>query len=274
MPTCATFSTFLLAHQTQVRKNPPETCDLADGGEAHLSRDEVDVDTQAALLDAFENGRAHWHAKANIKKPKDKFLEHGSDEGFKIPVVTRQQSVKPQNLTSQRAGSRPAAQIVPDSSLGVALGKLAQIEDGPDPDDPDDDSNYPDDTSSEDDTSSYSRTSRSYSRSRSRSKQRRRRRSKRRSKRRTRHRGKSTKKSSTTIKPIAPKDYNGAADARAYHRFLIEGEAYVRDGKVSRERQISLRILVHYLDGKAYDYESPLGTSSYKCELLFSKCNG
>jgi hypothetical protein len=104
-----------------------------------------------------------------LKNPKDKFLEYGNEEGFKIPVVTRQQSVKPQNLTSQRAGSRPAAQIVPDRSLGVALGKLAQIEDQPDPDDPDDNSDYPNDTSSGYGTSSYSRSSRSYSRSRSRS---------------------------------------------------------------------------------------------------------
>ena len=32
----------------------------------------------------------------------------------------------------------------------------------------------------------------------------------------------------------------------------MEGEAYLRDGKVSRERQI--RILAHYLDGRAYDF--------------------
>ena len=32
----------------------------------------------------------------------------------------------------------------------------------------------------------------------------------------------------------------------------MEGEAYLHDGKVHRERQI--RILVHYLDGKAYDF--------------------
>jgi hypothetical protein len=32
----------------------------------------------------------------------------------------------------------------------------------------------------------------------------------------------------------------------------MEGEAYLRDGKVHRERQI--RILAHYLDGKAYSF--------------------
>ncbi|KAF8805779.1 hypothetical protein BYT27DRAFT_7067213, partial [Phlegmacium glaucopus] len=47
-------------------------------------------------------------------------------------------------------------------------------------------------------------------------------------------------------------EYDGAADPRAYHRFVMEGEAYLRDGNVSTERQI--RILVHFLDGKAYDF--------------------
>ena len=39
---------------------------------------------------------------------------------------------------------------------------------------------------------------------------------------------------------------------RAYYRFVWEGEAYLRDGNVHHERQ--LRILAHYLDGKAYDF--------------------
>ena len=51
---------------------------------------------------------------------------------------------------------------------------------------------------------------------------------------------------------IPPKDYDGAADSRAYHRFVMGGEAYLRDGKVHKERQI--RILAHYLDGKAYNF--------------------
>ena len=58
--------------------------------------------------------------------------------------------------------------------------------------------------------------------------------------------------SKSSIKPIPPTDYDGAADTRAYHRFVMEGEAYLRDGKVQRERQI--RILAHYLNGKAYHF--------------------
>ena len=43
-----------------------------------------------------------------------------------------------------------------------------------------------------------------------------------------------------SIKLIPPKDYDGEADSRAYHRFVMEGEAYLRDGKVPRERQIRI----------------------------------
>ena len=39
----------------------------------------------------------------------------------------------------QRAGSRPAAQIVPNSSLGVALGNVTKLLENPeDPEDPSD----------------------------------------------------------------------------------------------------------------------------------------
>jgi hypothetical protein len=54
------------------------------------------------------------------------------------------------------------------------------------------------------------------------------------------------------IKPIPPKEYNGSVNLRVYYRFVREGEAYLRDSKVRNERQ--LRILAHYLDGKAYNF--------------------
>ncbi|KAF8802862.1 hypothetical protein BYT27DRAFT_7072406, partial [Phlegmacium glaucopus] len=34
--------------------------------------------------------------------------------------------------------------------------------------------------------------------------------------------------------------------------FMMEGEAYIKDGKIPKERQI--RTLAHFLDGKAYDF--------------------
>ena len=222
-------------------RNKGKTIDPREWGNARLNPEELDVNVQEAIFEAYKEGQKQ--AREIIDDFKKKVLPD-NEESFRMPSLTRHKSIGPQNLVSQRAGSRPAAQIVPDSSLGVALGRLAQNNEGPDDSGPDD----PDDSSSGCD-SSYSRSTRS--RSRSGSRRRRRRRSKRRSKRRSRHRGKGSRKSGT-IKPIAPKDYDGEPNARAYHRFVMEGEAYLRDGKVTRERQI--RILAHYLDGKAYDF--------------------
>ena len=70
--------------------------------------------------------------------------------------------------------------------------------------------------------------------------------------------GKSSKKSKkrrnkkSAIKPIPPKEYDGSPNLQNYHRFILEGKAYIKDGQVPRERQI--RILAHFLTGKAYDY--------------------
>ena len=46
--------------------------------------------------------------------------------------------------------------------------------------------------------------------------------------RKRRHSNSSTK---MVIKPIAPKEYNGSADARTYHQFVRESDAYLRDRK-------------------------------------------
>ena len=62
----------------------------------------------------------------------------------------------------------------------------------------------------------------------------------------------STSDSRTKIKPIPPKEYDGAADVRAYHRFVRESDAYLRDGKVRGRRKVFL--LSYYLTGKAYDF--------------------
>jgi Zinc knuckle len=67
-----------------------------------------------------------------------------------------------------------------------------------------------------------------------------------------RRRRSSSSSSNLVIKPIPPKEYNGSVDTRAYHRFVRESEAYLRDGKVRGECKIFL--LSHYLTDKAYDF--------------------
>jgi hypothetical protein len=219
--------------------------DPREWGNAGIDPEEMDINIQEAMLNDYKKGRkkAEKNTKRH-KKAEDSSDESEDEEIFQMPPVSRQKSIASANLEVRRAGSKPAAQIVPDSSLGVALGNLAKLNKDPGDSGPSDDS-------SDYESSIYSRSTRSYSSSRSRRKRRRnskRRSSKRRSKRKTRR----DKRADTSIKPIPPKDYDGAADARAYHRFVMEGEAYLRDGKVHRERQI--RILAHYLDGKAYSF--------------------
>ena len=63
---------------------------------------------------------------------------------------------------------------------------------------------------------------------------------------------KGSKNSDNAIKPIPLKGYDDAADPRAYHCFVIEGEAYLHDRKVHWEKGIW--ILAHFLDSKAYDF--------------------
>ena len=66
------------------------------------------------------------------------------------------------------------------------------------------------------------------------------------------HRSRSMHSPKSGLKPIAPKIYNGAADARAYNRFVKEGTTYVLDGRVPRNRQVF--VLSYYLDGIAYNF--------------------
>ncbi|KAF9471029.1 hypothetical protein BDN70DRAFT_763144, partial [Pholiota conissans] len=54
------------------------------------------------------------------------------------------------------------------------------------------------------------------------------------------------------IKPIPPKPYDGTADERLFMRFVTEGTAYVKDGKVHKKRRVF--VLSYYLTAKAYDF--------------------
>lgn len=56
----------------------------------------------------------------------------------------------------------------------------------------------------------------------------------------------------TIIKPIPPKEYDSAADVRAYHCFIRESDAYLWDGKVRGHRKVFL--LLYYLTDKVYNF--------------------
>ena len=146
---------------------------------------------------------------------------------FDLPKMSRHKSIvlsghaKP--IKYKRAGSTPVSQIIPDSSLGVALREITMNNNLPSSSEPD---------SSSDQESDYSREDRPH-------------------RRRQLRKRPSQKTGSPTIRLIPPKEYDGSADARAYHWFLMEGNAYLKDGKI-HEEDCKIRILAHFLDGKVY----------------------
>ena len=75
------------------------------------------------------------------------------------------------------------------------------------------------------------------------------------------------KKFKMIIKPIPPTEYDGTADARAYHHFVTEGTEYLTSGKVGKRQQAF--DLSYYLTGKAYDFYTQKVSINYKKYVLF-----
>jgi hypothetical protein len=127
-------------------QNKGKTIDPREWGNAGIDPEELNANIQEALINSYERGRKD--AKINARKPKNRKGEFsrnmGNGANFQIPPVSRQKSIaslnNAQQLETRRAGSRPAAQLVPESSLGMALGKVAQLDGDPDDDDPSDNS--------------------------------------------------------------------------------------------------------------------------------------
>jgi hypothetical protein len=150
-------------------------------------------------------------------------------------------SVKP----GLRPEMRPISQIAPGSYLANALANVGQaaVSGHGSPSSSDSSSSSSDssgDTSESDTLSSESSSCR---------KRRRGHHGKRRTSRTPKRKRTSPK---SLLKPIAPKEYDGSPDARAYHRFITEGSDYVRTGKVSKTRQVF--VLSYYLKSRAYDF--------------------
>ena len=51
-----------------------------------------------------------------------------------------------------------------------------------------------------------------------------------------------------TLKPVQPLVYDGLADSKAFHRFMMECTAYVKDGNVPEKKQVFM--IAHFLTGK------------------------
>lgn len=210
--------------------------DPREWGNADLSQEDLDVNTQAAAFESF----AQQAGKTTKSKPK-----HTKSKD------------KPQSLTSRREEPqtrppelRQAAQIAKNSYLGKALqnvdrrarGHASKKHRGGSPSSSSSDLSESSKTTESDEDAT--RTSEEESTEVHASQHARRRRDNRHGRNKKKRRrwlsSQSSGSSRTNLKPIPPLDYDGRPDAQAYHRFVRESEAYLQDGKVRGRRKVFL----------------------------------
>jgi len=246
--------------QKKVNLNPPEESvpreeghsgskgkgiDPRNWGNVQLSEGEADVEAQQAALDSFHSQKKpmerdlppHQSVAPSEPEQRENSVVQSSRRTSKTPVVNVPKNTRPPE-------SRPQAQIAPKSFLGIALqkvGKKFRRKHSENPSDPS--SSESSDESSSSDSGSDNSEPDSHSKKKSRKK---------RSKKHRRRRRSSSRHSRGALKVFKPKHYNGDADARAYHRFVKESNAYIEDNKIKSKRRAFA--LSYFLDGKAYDF--------------------
>ena len=201
--------------------------DPREWGNVNISRESLDIEAQDAA----------WKSLTQ-KKPANQTYTARKDN------VTHSRDQRSSSVRLP-AESRPVAQLAQDSYLGKTLRNISRAHFNENPSSRRDRSPSPSDSSPSDEEPSDIGDS-DYSSERNR------RQRDNRHGRNRRRRKSSSSSPRMVIKPIAPKEYNGSANARSYHRFVRESEAYLRDGKVKGRRRIFL--LSHYLTDKAYDF--------------------
>jgi len=215
-------------------------------GNVNLNEEDLDLDEQQAAWDSINQ---------NYHTPPEKIGEpaviRGNisvtpqiDRDISRPPVPRKEQVM--SNVSRNKDLRAVSQIPLDSYLGQTLNNIKRLgtskrRSKDDPSSSSSSSSSSDSSESDKDSEpgiddSGKNTRNRKSRSRSKGKQ----------------KSKSKRSRKSGLKPIAPKEYDGSADARAYNRFVMEGTTYVFDGRVPRNRRVF--VLSYYLDGVAYDF--------------------
>ena len=204
--------------------------DPREWGNLNISQESLDIGAQAAALNSIAQGKK---SKENIYKIKTGTHRAGPKDGWC-------------HYAQLPAESHPVAQLAWDSYLGMALHnvewsdakEMVPLDENDLPMDPSSSDGESSDleSSSLDSELSYQRQKNQHGQSwRCR-------------------RLSSGSLSKLVIKPIAPKEYNGSADTCAYHWFVQESEAYLRDGKVKGARTSRIFLLLYYLTDKVYDF--------------------
>jgi hypothetical protein len=257
--------------------------DPKNWGAVDLSDSELNMEAQKAALDSFAQKKlntdlVHYNSsdaedEPVVKKQPKKKASKNSEQAKAQKSRAASERHTPQvddhkkaQLERTARNNEPSNQIAPKSYLGRALEQLDKNsrrrrhrhrDSGSDsssnyPSGSDDSFGSSDSSDSDSDMSSSSQNSRQA-----------RKRPRHRSKSRRKHRrARSSKKSKMLIKPIPPTEYDGAADARAYHRFVTEGTEYITSGKVGKKQ--CAFVLSYYLTGKAYDFYTQKVSLNYK----------
>jgi hypothetical protein len=245
-------------------KNKGKIIDPHEWGNLNLDEDEVDIQVQKAALESY---------KLTLAQKKKELKEKGLQLQMSTKLNRDSNSV-PVNYTPEPnchmqckdkiahiPESHLVDQIAPDSYLGKALQKLADSHpDNPDsePSSSESDSSSDSESDSDDSECGKNHSGKLSVRNLCRKKRR-------------------SKKTRTTLKPIPLTEYDGSPDVRSYHHFVMEGTAYLIDGKVKRQRRVF--VLSYYLKGKAYDfYTQKVSLDNEKWdlrqffELMFDYC--
>ena len=113
-------------------QNKGKAIDPWEWGNASIATEELNIDIQKAILDAYERGYKAKKSMARTPKNRTKGSAKGSENKenvHQLSPVPKCNSIAllghAQVLESQRTRSHPAAQIVPSSGLGVTLGNIA-----------------------------------------------------------------------------------------------------------------------------------------------------
>ena len=210
-------------------RNKGKGIDPREWGNIEISEKELVPHTQEALLQGYkaekEKGNHNRDPKYKQRSKIKRFAiqssdsEIDSDRNLPNPEFFWHRSIASAGHSKPllRASSRPATQINPSSSLGIALGEVAIRHKEDDYD------SSPSSSSDSENSENYTSNDTSHKK-KHRSK-----------KKKVRHHKKPLKKEDESIKPIPPKEYSGKVDIRSYQRFIMESEAYLRDGKVRKE---------------------------------------
>lgn len=199
--------------------------DPREWGNTNISQESLDLGAQTAALES-------------LKQPMNPPMRHGS--------LNRWDKHRP---AVRPAESQPAAQITPNSYLGTALRDIDQqssqtsyLEGIPTPSSPSSELSDLDSESRlgyDSSVTPVTATVHGFHR----------RQDNRHGPNRSQH---SSSSHHESIEPIPSKEYDGSLDAWAYHHFVRESSAYLRDGNVRGHQKVFL--LLYYLAGKAYDF--------------------